>query len=161
MRTRILGTAVLPFIACSSLAWSVAAEQIDDARARLHAARSLRCIYTADQWTRWTNGERSFPTAKIDPQAPSSNVVYDNINVAKGTARIIGNGGAGDVTVRADGLGGLWIFEKTGIGFTVMTMVFPVYAAGTKDFIVVESRPSYLGLNAGSEQSSGTCSAID
>ena len=87
-------------------------------------------------------------------------VVYDDINLQRGTARVIGNAGASDLTVSWQA-NALWLFERTDFGNVVETTVFPTYAEGTQDFVVIESRHSRLGSFVLGEQSSGTCSVLD
>jgi hypothetical protein len=88
-------------------------------------------------------------------------VTYDHIDSAKGTGRIIGNVGTGNVMIRPDVNGGLWIIETSPAGFVFVSTVLPSYAAGTNEFIIVESRHSWLGTNLLAEQSSGSCAVLE
>jgi hypothetical protein len=84
---------------------------------------------------------------------------YDNINVSKGTARIISNGGASDIAVWRDAQNDLWMLERTPSGNEVVTTVFPLYAEGTDRFVVLESRHSLAisGQIAIGETAFGSC----
>lgn len=55
----------------------------DDAVLRLHRARSLRCTYTASTLTSFK------PEREITTDHDEIIVVYDNINIERGTARVI------------------------------------------------------------------------
>jgi hypothetical protein len=90
-------------------------------------------------------------------------VVYDNINVVRGTARVVyekgvPGGGAGDLTVRWQA-GALWFIEAAPAGNLILTTIFSRYAEGTTDFIALDSRHSALAIVTGS-MSSGTCKTL-
>jgi len=130
-----------------------------DPVARLHAARSLHCTYTstANTWVR--NGHR---TVEQIPEKGSA--TYDNIDLKKGTARIIADGpwgGAGDITVWMErAFGALWMLERAPTGNVIITTVFPMYAEGTDEFIVLESRQSITGAIILGQQTYGTCRVL-
>jgi hypothetical protein len=134
----------------------------NDAASRLRAARTLWCRFTAEAITEWESGQRAITKHNLNPRDAPNKIVYDNIDLEKGTAREIGNAGAVDLSVRLDRLGGLWIVKKAPVGFMIVTTVFPLYAAGSQEFVVVESRHLFNGVSALglAEQSSGSCSVI-
>jgi hypothetical protein len=90
-------------------------------------------------------------------------VVYDNINIERGTARVIyekgvPGGGGGDLTARWQA-NALWLIEAAPAGNLILTTIFPRYADGTRDFIALDSRHSAIIIVSGS-MSSGTCKAV-
>jgi hypothetical protein len=128
----------------------------DDPGVLLRTARSLRCTFTSSVNTWVRSGHRS-----TENTSEKGGAVYDDIDVTKGTARIIGNIGAADVIVRLDRAGGLWIQERTPSGNEVVTTVFPMYAEGTDNFVVLESRHSMVGQTILGEESFGTCKIME
>jgi hypothetical protein len=135
----------------------VTASGADDPAALLRGARSLRCTYTASTLTAF------MPERRMTTEHDQMIVVYDNINVERGTARVIyekavPGGGAGDLTVRWQA-GALWFIEAAPAGNLILTTVFARYAQGTTDFIALDSRHSEVGIVSGS-MSSGTCKAL-
>lgn len=128
-----------------------------DPTARLRAARSLRCEYTSvvNTWVR--SGRRT-----IEQVNDRGGAVYDNIDVAKGTARIIANTGASNLKVWVDTIWhSLWMLERAPSGNVIVTTVFPRYADGTDDFVVLEARHSMVGQIILGEESFGTCKVLE
>ncbi|TLZ39937.1 MAG: hypothetical protein E6K23_11420 [Gammaproteobacteria bacterium] len=124
-----------------------------DAVARLHAARSLRCTFTSEVTTWVRNGHRT-----VEQTAEHGSATYDNIDVAKGTARMVANAGAGDLTVWVERtLGSLWMLERTPSGNVVVTTVFPMHAEGTDEFVVLEARHLIMGTIVLGQDTYGTC----
>jgi hypothetical protein len=129
----------------------------EDLAARLRAVRSLRCTFTDDVTTWVRSGRRT-----VEQSAEKGIATYDNINLAKGTARIVTSGGAGGLAVWMEPtFGSLWMSERTPSGNTVITTVFPMYAEGTKDFVVLEARHSITGAIVLGEESYGTCTVLE
>jgi hypothetical protein len=129
----------------------------DDPGTLLRGARSLRCTFTSSVNTWVRSGHRT-----IENTTEKSTAVYDNIDIIKGTARIVGNIGAADVFVRFDQRpGNLWIEEITPSGNEVVTVVFPAYAEGTKEFVVLETRHSMVGQIILGQESFGTCQILE
>jgi hypothetical protein len=140
------------------LACSMAASGADDPASRLRSARSLRCTFTSSVDTLVRSGHRS-----IEETNDKGAAVYDDINVAKGTARIVANGGTSDLVVWRDRQDNLWMLERTNSGNEVVTTVFPMYAEGTDEFIVLESRHwlAIGGQIAAGEIAFGTCKPLE
>lgn len=132
-----------------------------DPATRLHNAHSLRCHFTAEADTKWTNGKRSITNENLNPQLEANKVLYDSIDTHAGTARAVGNIGASTVRVSVDSFGALWIVDRAPAGFIFVTTILPMYAAGTDEFVVLESRHSWVGAGALAEQSSGSCTVLD
>lgn len=104
------------------LFWASATPAQDFARAhaRLLAAKSIRCQFE-------TTSQGSFgelPKVSVSSQEPPC--TYDSINLKKGTARIIGKGGAGNVSVVPSGVGVTFIERTPNGGFSFDT----VYSSG-------------------------------
>jgi hypothetical protein len=112
----------------------------------------LRCKYQSTSGTWVRNGHR---TIEEDPD--NGSVTYDDIDFAKGTARIIANMGADDLKAWIDRQGSLWMVESTPIGNVVVTTVYPMYAEGSKEFVVLETRHTFTGPIAVAATSYGSC----
>jgi hypothetical protein len=128
----------------------------EDLAARLRHARGLHCTFTSAVRTWVRQGHRT-----VDQTHDKSSVVYDNINLDKGTARVIGNAGAVDLIVWLDRLGSLWMLERTPAGNEVVTTVVPMYAEDTNEFVVLESRHAFTGPIVTGETDYGTCKVWD
>jgi hypothetical protein len=124
----------------------------EDPGARLRQARSLRCTSQSSVGTWVRNGHRT-----IEEDTDNGSATYDNINLAKGTARIIANVGASDLTAWIDRQGTLWLVERTPFGYEVVTTVYPMYAEGSSEFVVLESRHTFTGPIALASTSYGSC----
>jgi len=150
MKTPSLWQGIIFAAAC--IASAGAASGADDPAAQLRAARSLRCTYqsTVGTWVR--SGRRT-----IEEDKDGTSATYDDIDPKKGTARIIANAGAADLAAWIDRQGTLWLVERTPLGYEVVTTVYPMYAEGTRDFVVLESRHTLSGWIAVAATSYGTC----
>ena len=141
-------------LACGTVAGATVA---DDPASRLRGARSLRCTYTSTVETWVRSGHRT-----IEQHDEKSTATYDNIDIVKGTARIIANLGAGGITVWLERTwGSLWMLERTPSGNVVVTTVFPMYAEGTDEFVVLEERHSIVGQIVLGEDTFGTCRILE
>jgi hypothetical protein len=144
---------------CAALCFAAvgpASSPPEDLAARLGHARGLHCTYTSAVTTWVRQGHRT-----VDQTHEKVSAVYDNINVDKGTARLIGNAGASDLVVWLDRSGSLWMLERTPGGNEVVTTVVPMYAEDTTEFIVLESRHSFTGPIVTGETDYGTCKVWD
>lgn len=123
---------------------------------RLLRAKSIRCVFTNGSTAKWENG-----VPEIEKSTFGTDLVFDAINPRKGIARLIGNQGVAQVKVSRS-MGGLTFVEQTGSGSTITTTVFPTYAKGTNQFIVVHSRHILPLLGDPiSSQYHGTCIVLD
>jgi len=149
---RIIWRAVLcAAVYAASIAAASGAEE--DPAARLRHARSLRCTYQSSVGTWVRSGHRT-----VEEDKDNGVATYDNINLAKGTARIIANVGASDLKAWLARDGSLWLVESTPLGYEVITTVFPMYVEGSHDeLVVLESRHSLAGFIALGQTSYGTC----
>jgi hypothetical protein len=124
---------------------------------RLHGARSLRCSFTSNVDTLVKSGHRS-----VEQHNDKAVAVYDNINMDKGTARIVVNSDAADIVVWAERMSGsLWMLERTPSGNEVVTTVFPMYAEGTDELVILEARHSMVGQIVLAEDTFGTCKILE
>jgi hypothetical protein len=123
-----------------------------DPVAQLRHARSLRCAYQTGSGTWVRSGHRT-----IEEDKDNGVATYDDINITKGTARIIANAGAADLTAWLDRQGSVWLVERTLLGYEVVTTVYPMYAEGTRELVVLESRHTFIGTIALASTSYGTC----
>jgi len=130
----------------------------DNPITRLQHVRSLRCTYDTETGIAFKPEGR-----RITTDHDIMVVLYDNIDLGRGTARVIYEKGvapgAGDVGVRWNG-NALWFTEippsNVAVSNAITTTVFARYAEGTKDFIALDSRLSLMVVIVGS-MSSGTC----
>src|SRR5579871_1619168 len=130
------------------------AQAYDAVTERLRLTKSLRCEFTDSSLTEFKDGHRS-----IRQTGDKGAVVFDNIDVQHGTARIIAQQ-AGDVSVHWTG-DGYWFLERAPFGNLIVTTVFAKYAEGTQRFIVIESRHWAMDQFASGEQASGSCEALN
>jgi len=106
------------------------------------------------------------PARAVTAEHDVIEVVYDNIDLQRGTARIIYlkgiSPGAGDVSARWNG-NAIWFTEippsTAAVSNAVMTTVFARYAEGTENFIALDTRQSLSFIVTGS-MASGTCTAL-
>jgi hypothetical protein len=154
-RGTLSGTAALCAAVCFASVGP--AKSPEDPASRLNHARSLRCTFTSSVATWIRSGHRT-----VEQTNDKGSAQYDNIDLAKGTARIIANAGAGDLAVwRERTFGSLWMLERTPSGNVVGTTVFPMYAEGTDEFVALEARHSMTGQIVLGEETYGTCRVSD
>jgi len=155
MRTRTVSR----MAALCAVLWLASAgpsSSAEDPAARLHQARGLHCTFTSaiTVWVR--NGHRT-----VDQTHDKSSAVYENINIDKGTARVIGNAGANDLVIWFDRSGSLWMLERSPGGQEVVTTVVPMYAEDTNELVVLETRHTFTGPVVTGETDYGTCKVWD
>jgi hypothetical protein len=152
------------FLLAVLVARTTVAVAADDPVARLQSARTLHCIYTSSTTTAMQNGQHI-----VERHYDKGMVTFDNIDLANGTARAVSTdlgGGAVKVKVRWERSGSLWLVEQSLSGNLISTTVFPLYAQGTHDFVMLESRHSTFGTTAtgvsGLEETHhGTCKVLE
>ena len=86
----------------------------------LFQAQSIKCEWGQGTMVSWDEGRPSLEQGSF---GKDSGVVFDSIDTQAGTARIIGNVGAGDISVVVTPVG-LTFIEKTGVGGLNFTTVF-------------------------------------
>ena len=114
---------------------------------------SVRCNFTDGVSTNFDSGK---PILGGGGKFPD--IVFDQINVAKGTGRFIGNAGAVDVNVFR-GSESINIFESTPVGNMNLTTIFNDLPTKDGYFPVVHSRHLNM-MGAFVSQYVGLCSPI-
>ena len=122
--------------------------------ASLFRAQSIRCEWGQGTIARWNEGRPSLEKASFGKDA---GIVFDSIDTQAGTARIIGNAGAGDISVVVTPVG-LTFIEKTGVGGLNFTTVFKHFGEPENVArVAVTSRHITLGGSPFPSQYHGTC----
>jgi hypothetical protein len=150
---------------------------------RLVQARSLKCTWDQGAYARWDSeptwttrllmlvgvrasgsaSEAAAPVVRLTRWGDDNVTHFDAIDVRAGTARIIGNNGAGALLASA-GPGGLMFLEQTDAGGVNVTSVFPFPRrahAGADEYRAVTSR--HLATLLGDplvSQYYGTCTVL-
>jgi hypothetical protein len=123
-------------------------------------AKSLKCYYSEGYTGIWDDGKLKIDKGHFGTSERDSAIVFDSIDLKKGTARLIGNQGSSDVIALAT-QSGISFIEKTPVGYLMVTTVFAYYKKGTDEFVCVYSRHvgsfSPLKLGPMPSQWHGTC----
>jgi hypothetical protein len=121
----------------------------------LFAAKSLKCNFRLGSVGEW---DESGP--KVERDSKGLGILhFDGIDLDHRRARLIGNQGAGDISVIA-GPAAINFVERTPAGSLIVTTVFAAYQPNTTTFVAVTSRHVSLGLVGGGavpSQYYGTC----
>ena len=88
--------------------------------ASLFQAQSIKCEWGQGTTASWNGGRPSLTQSSFGKDA---GMVFDSIDTQAGTARIIGNAGAGDISVVVTPVG-LTFIEQAGAGGLNFTTVF-------------------------------------
>jgi hypothetical protein len=132
----------------------------EDALEILLKAKSLKCYYLEGYTGIWDNGVLKIEKGNFGIPGKGSAMVFDSIDLNKGTARVIGNQGASDVIAIAT-QSGISFIEKTPAGNLMIATVFAYYKKGTEEFVSVYSRHfgamSQTKLGPMPSQWHGTC----
>jgi hypothetical protein len=128
-----------------------------DAAKLLRQARSLRCEFPSGGLVKL--GDSTLRRH----EGPGAESVFDDIDRAKGTARLIGNIRAVDVKVIAQD-SALSFLEIASSAMVNVTVVFARFRPGTRDFLAADSEHDLMSFGRGpeaiAEQYYGTCKAI-
>ncbi|HLG30503.1 MAG TPA: hypothetical protein VI387_09860 [Candidatus Brocadiales bacterium] len=124
---------LLIVVILTSLSFGTSAAEIDPVEILFHV-RALKCDFPKGTSADWKDGKLVLKDSKFE-----SAFHFDSINLKDGKARLIGNTGSGDISVRATGEG-LTFIEKTPSWNFNFTTIFPVFAHNTTEFIGVHSR---------------------
>lgn len=122
--------------------------------ARLRSTKTFRCVFTV---TAHVNMDTDVPRVKTS--ADGFELIFDQVDLKKGTARLIGNAGSEDVTVFS-GSESITFIERTGTGNLQVTAI---YMAQERDrrFKAVHSRhTAILGGIPIASQMYGACLAL-
>jgi hypothetical protein len=123
----------------------------DDTFRTLVSAKSLKCQFGPGSVGKWAGAKVAVQQERFDVA-----LHFDSIDAKTGSARMIGNEGAADVTVLASPSGVTFV-EQTGSGNIVFTTVFPAMVPGTDEFYAVTSRHMTLPGGPLPSQYHGKC----
>ena len=115
----------------------------------LRAARSLKCHFGEGISTQWSGSNPKTSVARFD-----EDVHFDAIDLAKQTARLVGNAGANDVSAFATAVG--ISFIETAPWVVDVTTVYAVYGKDG-NFIAADTRHVLIQGGAMAEQYYGSC----
>ena len=122
--------------------------------ASLFQAQSIKCEWGQGTTALWNEGR---PSLEQNSFGKDAGVVFDSIDTQAGTARIIGNAGAGDISVVVTPVG-LTFIEQTGAGGLNFTTVFTHFVEPENVArAAVTSRHITLFASPFSSQYPGTC----
>ena len=126
--------------------------------ASLFQAQSIKCEWGQGTTARWNEGRPSLEQASVGKDAGTVfEMVFDSIDTQAGTARIIGNAGAGDISVVVTPVG-LTFIEQTGVGGLNFTTVFTHFVEPENVArVAVTSRHITLSGSPFPSQYHGTC----
>ena len=119
---------------------------------------SVRCKFSHGQATNFDKGK---PTTSRVPGSDMPDLVFDQVDAQKGTARLIGNQGAADVMVDRAGNDTIHLIEMTGSGSLNTTTIYQLNAnkGASHQYPVVHSRHinSMSSMSPYPSQYLGTC----
>ena len=136
------------------LGFGISPETYAKTRAVLDNARSLRC-----QFPRGSYVDLSDPKL-VRHESAGAEVTFDAIDRQRGHARIIAKSGAGDVTV-ITGPTGLTFVEIAATGNPLVTVVFPRFRAGTREFYAADSEHIFFFGDITVGQYYGSCTVLE
>jgi hypothetical protein len=93
-------------------------------------------------------------------ESPGAEVTFDAIDRQRGRARIIAKSGAGDVTV-ISGPTALTFVEVAETGNPLVTVVFPRFRDGTREFFAADSEHIYFLGHVTVGQYYGSCAVLE
>ncbi|MBM3253435.1 MAG: hypothetical protein FJZ16_04210 [Candidatus Omnitrophica bacterium] len=106
----------------------------------LLGAKTIKCYWGKGINANWEKGKLEIETnVEWNPKKEESYSIYDSIDIKNGTARLIGNQGATDVTVLSNAGGITFIEDIFASGFSIIT-VFPKYEENSNKFLAVMTR---------------------
>jgi hypothetical protein len=118
------------------------------AQTNWESVKTLKCTF--DKGVNF-DGDKIEKTSKPFGDAPP--LVFDSINLKKGSARMIGSIGASDLVILGVSKS-LTFAERTDTGNLAFTSVYPKESG---DFYIVTSRHMIIGDQVSFSQSYGTC----
>jgi hypothetical protein len=133
---------------------AISPEAYDKARSALDAARSLRCSFPHGGYVDLADPKLArTESAGVD-------VTFDAIDRKAGHARIIAKSGARDVVVTT-GPTALTFIEIAATGNPLITVVFPRFRAGTREFYAADSEHIFAFGDISIGQYYGTCTILE
>lgn len=118
--------------------------------------QSFRCTFGPGVAANWDKGKLGIERTNFGK--PSAEIVFDAINIKDGTGRIIGNGGASDISVVS--IYPLTLLELTGSGNPIITTIFQRQADTNGQLAAVMSRHVVSFGGALPSQYYGTCKPL-
>ena len=157
-RKKFCVSVVVLSVSLCLLSWTIGAENKEDAidalldSARdndafiaLLKAKTIRCFLGKGCTADWNTGDPNLTIGKWREKPEDCIMIFDSIDLKRGTARFVGGLGSTDVKVIPTPEG-VTFFETSGSGNVMITTVFPSYKKGTKKHIFVHSRHlNYFG----------------
>lgn len=115
--------------------------------------KSLICTYEAGKTASWNSGDLAITDSSLD-----TSVTFDNIDLSKGTARLITDSGAWNIKANAS-LESVYFIAETPLGMAFTS----VFSLRDKDgrFISVTSRHSDIRLELILSQHYGSCKVLE
>ena len=122
-----------------------------DSYERLARAKSLKCTFGVGAVGDWRTG-----TLKVVSDTFGGSIHFDSIDIKANSARMIGNIGAGDITVLLTPIGLTFIDTQESLQTVAVTTVFGKHKDNNGDYIAVTSR-HLASLAPTPSQYHGTC----
>lgn len=123
-------------------------------RAALDGARSLRCTFPRGAYVDLADSKLT------RHDSAGTDVTFDAIDRKAGRARIVTKTGAGTVTV-ITGPTALTFIEIADTGNPLVTVVFPRFRAGTRDFYAADSEHVFAFGDISVSQFYGSCAVLE
>lgn len=120
----------------------------------LKAAKTFRCTFNAKAFAEM-NGDVPKPKTGVE----QFDLIFDQINLEKGTARLIGNIGASDLIV-LNGLNRISLLEVTDTGNVQITVIYAVQNADGQFKAVHSRHTAWEGRRLLPSQSYGSCLSL-
>jgi hypothetical protein len=134
--------------------FAVSSDAYAKTRAVLDSARSLRCQFPQGSYV-------DLADPKLGRhESAGAEVTFDAIDRPHGHARIIAKSGAGDVTVIA-GPTALTFVEIASTGNPLVTVIFPRFRAGTREFYAADSEHVFAFGDISIGQYYGSCTVLE
>jgi len=133
---------------------------LDDPYEKLLNAKTIKCYLGKGVAAEWEGEKIKIEITKWSDSPERSTLIFNSIKLKEGKAHLIGNQGAGDVTVFAT-ITGITFMERTAFGSINITTIFPIYARNSNKFIFVHSRHLSIMDQAAPSQYYGTCEILE
>ena len=133
---------------------AISPETYAKTRAVLDSARSLRCQFPKGSYV-----DLADPNL-VRHEGAGAEVTFDAIDRQRGHARIIAKSGASDVTV-ITGPTALTFVEIASTGNPLVTVIFPRFRAGTREFYAADSEHVFAFGDISISQYYGSCTVLE
>ncbi len=132
----------------------------NDPLGALLKAKTIKCFLGKGCTADWNAGDPNLTIGRWREKREDCIMIFDSIDLKKGTARFIGGSGSVDVKVIATPTGVTFV-EESDSGNLMITTVFASYKKGTRDHIFVHSRHMIFFGEPLSSQFHGVCSTYE